>query len=80
MKTNTNEKASAVLANRIALLTKDLHGEEINDAFGTEIAFTDSTVDQVAEAVTGLLAEILEKLDDVNRTDRPESVVKREWS
>lgn len=79
MITTSTEKAAAILANRIAILTKPISAEDINDAFGTEHDFADSTVEQVAKEMTTLIQSIVEALDDVNESDRfPEPVVKAE--
>lgn len=79
MITTSTQKAAAILANRIAILTKPISTEDINDAFGTEDDFADSTVEQVAKEMTTLIQSIVEALDDVNESDRfPEPVIKAE--
>lgn len=79
MITTSTQKAAAILANRIAILTKPINAEDINDAFGTKYDFADSTVEQVAEEMTILIQSVVEALDDVNKSDRfPEPVIKAE--
>ncbi len=77
MITTSTQYAAAILANRIAVLTKPIGSEEINDTFGTKEDFADSTVEQVAKEMTILIQSIVEALDDVNESDRfPEVVIK----
>ena len=79
MRTTKTQKAAAILANRIAHITRPLSVEEINDAFGTQTDFTESTVKQVANEMTTLIQSIVEALDEVNKSDRfPEPTIEPE--
>lgn len=79
MRTNQKQKAAAILANRIARLTKPIDATEINDALGTDIDYTDGTVEKVAEEVTTLIQQIVGTLDEVNGSDRfPQPEIKAE--
>ena len=63
MRTNQKQKAAAILANRIARLTKPI----------------DATVEKVAEEVTTLIQQIVGTLDEVNGSDRfPQPEIKAE--